>query len=172
MSALTVVRTQAELDAAIESRNPLIHIDSPPERYLTVMDTGSSRVEAWGSSRVEARESSRVVARESSSVEAWKSSSVEASRYVAVQRHPNRHGQKYPTVTGGVIIDLPGGLHFSPSVAATHSYVNPSRYLLCEVDAATVVCLGDKIKSESCRVLYEVDRHGDRIVADASEAAR
>ncbi len=216
----------------------------------SVVARGSSSVVAWGSSRVVARESSRVEARESSSVEAresssveawesssvvaWESSSVVASRYVAVQRHPNRHDkQKYPTVTGGVIIDLPdieeitdpsewadyhgvktgagggllaykgvdrqlassygtsypvgetvtcpdwstgrscgGGLHFSPSPAATHSYVSPSRYLLCEVNAAAVVCLGDKVKSESCRVLYEVDVHGDRIIADASGAAR
>jgi hypothetical protein len=72
------VRTQAELDGAIADSAPVIYIESDAGVWLTVRDSGSSRVVAWGSSRVVAWGSSRVVARGSSRVEAWESSHVEA----------------------------------------------------------------------------------------------
>ena len=77
MTARTV-HTQAELDQALADNAPEIHIDSPAGIWLTLTDSGSSRVVAWGSSRVVARGSSRVVARGSSRVDAWGSSSVDA----------------------------------------------------------------------------------------------
>ena len=80
-----IVHTQAELDAALAAGEPSIHIDSPAGVWLTLRDSGSSRVEA--------RESSSVVARESSSVV--------ASPAVAVHLH-----SAHATVTGGVVIDI------------------------------------------------------------------
>jgi hypothetical protein len=58
------------------------------------------------------------------------------------------------------------GLHFGLSPTHARSYYNGSgdaRYLAVEVDVATLVPLGDKAKAPSCRVLYEVDIHGDPI---------
>jgi hypothetical protein len=91
---MTTVKTQAELDKALAEHAAEIIIDSPTGVWLTITDSGSSRVVArgssrvvawgssrvvaWGSSSVEARDSSRVVARDSSSVEARDSSRVEA----------------------------------------------------------------------------------------------
>ena len=49
-----IVHTQAELDAALAAGEPSIHIDSPAGVWLTLRDSGSSRVEARGSSRVAA----------------------------------------------------------------------------------------------------------------------
>jgi site-specific DNA-cytosine methylase len=115
---MTTVKTQAELDKALAEHAAEIIIDSPTGVWLTITDSGSSRVEAWGSSRVVARGSSRVVARGSSRVvargssrvvawgssrvEAWESSRVEASKYVAVHLHSQR-----VTMTGtGHVIDM------------------------------------------------------------------
>jgi hypothetical protein len=83
---MTTVKTQAELDKALAEHAAEIIIDSPTGVWLTITDSGSSRVEAWGSSRVVARGSSRVVARGSSRVVARGSSRVVArgsSRVVA-----------------------------------------------------------------------------------------
>ncbi|QLQ11139.1 MAG: hypothetical protein HZY75_13150 [Nocardioidaceae bacterium] len=57
-----IVRTQAELDAALAASESLIEIRSEPGVWLRVGDTKSSRVEARGSSRVVAWGSSRVEA--------------------------------------------------------------------------------------------------------------
>jgi hypothetical protein len=83
---MTTVKTQAELDKALAEHAAEIIIDSPTGVWLTITDSGSSRVEAWDSSSVEAWESSRVVAWESSRVVARGSSRVVArgsSRVVA-----------------------------------------------------------------------------------------
>ena len=82
----TTVTTQAELDAALAAKATEIHINSPAGVWITLTNTGSSRVEAW----------------ESSSVVAWESSRVVASAYVAVHLHSAR-----VTLTGcGHIIDV------------------------------------------------------------------
>jgi hypothetical protein len=59
-----------------------------------------------------------------------------------------------------------GGLHFSPSPAATEVYCTPKRYLECTVKLSEVVPLGDKVKARSCRVVREVDRWGDPVGGD------
>jgi hypothetical protein len=59
------------------------------------------------------------------------------------------------------------GLHFGPSPSACERYGSGTRYLACSVRAKDVVLLGDKLKAPSCKVLYEVDRDGERL----SEAA-
>jgi hypothetical protein len=54
------------------------------------------------------------------------------------------------------------GLHFGASPSHAHRYFQGDgqpRYLECEVDAAAIVALGDKIKAPSCRVLREVTEH-------------
>lgn len=104
-------RTQQQLDQALANRKPddnIICVGGTWDNPLIVR--GSSRVVARESSSVEARESSRVEARESSSVEAWESSRVEASKYVAVQRHGAG-----PTVSGGVLIDVPNPGDLAPT---------------------------------------------------------
>jgi hypothetical protein len=58
------------------------------------------------------------------------------------------------------------GLHFSPHPRLAAEYYqgheprDQVRYLACEIDITDAVPLGDKIKSESCRVLHEVDING------------
>ena len=126
MSEPVVVTTQAELDQALADAAETIYIQSKSGVWLTITDSGSSRVVARGSSRVvasgsssvEARGSSRVVARDSSSVVAWGSSRVvasgsssveargssrvEASKYAAVHLWSQR-----VTLTGsGHVIDM------------------------------------------------------------------
>ena len=102
----TTVKTQDELDKALSEGVEAIYIRSDAGVWLTVTDSGSSRVvasgsssvvawgsssvEARGSSSVEARGSSSVVAWDSSSVVAWDSSRVEASKYVAIHLHSKR----------------------------------------------------------------------------------
>lgn len=60
------------------------------------------------------------------------------------------------------------GLHFGPTPAeAARNYQGDwfegIRYLACEIRVDGAVPLGDKIKAESCRVLYEVDAAGARV---------
>ena len=96
------VHTQAELDQALADKADAIYIESDAGVWLTVTDSGSSRVVAWDSSSVEARGSSRVEARDSSRVVARDSSRVEASKYVAVHLHSQR-----VTLSGdGHVIDI------------------------------------------------------------------
>ena len=63
-----------------------------------------------------------------------------------------------------------GGLHFSPSAGATRRYSSGSRVLLCEVQAADVVLLGDKLKAPACKVIAEVDEDGERLALEADAA--
>ena len=93
----TIVTTQEELDAAIESGAEGIVIDSPPNVWLELR--GSSRVVTQGSSHVVAWELS--YAREWSAVRAWGDSHVNATPWVTVHRHSTT-----TTVTGGIIIDI------------------------------------------------------------------
>jgi hypothetical protein len=54
------------------------------------------------------------------------------------------------------------GLHFGPTPRHARRYMDTAvRYLACEVDAATIVPLGEKVKAPSCRVLHEVDVTGE-----------
>ena len=78
----TIVRTQAELDAAIKAGAEDIIIDSPAGAWINVCD------------------SSTVTARGSSTVHAWGSSTVTAGSYTAVHLHSGR-----ATIRGGVLID-------------------------------------------------------------------
>jgi len=56
------------------------------------------------------------------------------------------------------------GLHFGyrPSVARQY-FEEATRFLECQVEVASMIALGDKIKAESCRVIREVDIHGDAV---------
>ena len=102
----TIVRTQAELDAAIEAGAEDIIIDSPAGVWIDVCDSstvhawGSSTVHAWDSSTVHARGSSTVTAWDSSTVHARDSSTVTAGSHTAVHLHSGR-----ATIRGGVLID-------------------------------------------------------------------
>jgi hypothetical protein len=78
----------------------------------------------------------------------------------------SNHGTLYP-LGGSVKCDdwssepkCGNGLHFSPHPAMTHRYAQGTRYLACEVKKKDVVLLGDKLKTPSCKVLWEVDRDG------------
>lgn len=87
------------------------------------------------------------------------------------------HGMEYPVGREVVAPDWDKtprcghGLHFSPSPSACHRYSEGTRYLACEVKSSEVVLLGDKIKSRSCRVLYEVDADGEQIESPGEVAA-
>jgi hypothetical protein len=62
-----------------------------------------------------------------------------------------------------------GGLHFSPSPSAAQRYSNGgSRFLACSVRVKDIVLLGDKLKTPSCKVLYEVDWDGKRVGVEAA----
>jgi len=57
------------------------------------------------------------------------------------------------------------GLHFSPSPREAHGYDHhATRYLACLVDRKTAIVLEDKIKAQSCLVLYEVSIEGGRLL--------
>jgi hypothetical protein len=67
-----------------------------------------------------------------------------------------------------------GGLHLSPTPMHSERYIDaPSHYLAVEVEVADLVVVTemsppggpDKVKVRSCRVLREVDRHGDPVEA-------
>ena len=73
-----VVATQAEFDEAVAEKIPTIYIESPEGVWLTIRNTGSSRVIALGLSYIDARGSSHVIARGDSHVRAWDSSRVTA----------------------------------------------------------------------------------------------
>ena len=80
------------------------------------------------------------------------------------------HGTHYPvgqTVTApdfDPVRECGKGLHFGPTPRHARRYLDRSaRFLACEVDAASIVPLGDKIKAASCRVLYEVDADGRQV---------
>ena len=141
----TIVTTQEELDAAIESGAEGIVIDSPPTVWLElrgspyvvtqgssyvaawelshvvalglshVVARGWSHVEAWGSSNVVAWDLSRVDAREWSAVRAWDHSHVNATPWVTVHRHSTK-----TTVTGGIIIDITSLDLSDPAVWTAH----------------------------------------------------
>ncbi|MGH9249013.1 MAG: DUF7666 domain-containing protein [Acidimicrobiales bacterium] len=58
------------------------------------------------------------------------------------------------------------GLHFSPSPMAAFGYYTVDgepRFLAMQVAVDEMVCLGEKVKAPACRVLHEVDVHGDRL---------
>jgi len=62
--------------------------------------------------------------------------------------------------------DCGHGLHFGVTPSHAGRYFNGQgqpRYLAVEVDAESVVPLGDKAKAPTCRVLYEVDIRGRRV---------
>jgi hypothetical protein len=81
-----IVKTQAELDAALADKVDYIRIESARGVWLRVGATdnssvvawGNSSVVAWGNSSVVARDNSSVEARDNSSVVAWDNSSVVA----------------------------------------------------------------------------------------------
>jgi hypothetical protein len=72
------VRTQAELDKAIDDKVDWIDIRSPAGVWLDVVKNGSSTVRAYNSSTVTAYNSSTVTAYDSSTVTAYDSSTVTA----------------------------------------------------------------------------------------------
>mgnify|MGYP007060320640 CR=1 FL=1 len=90
------VTTQTELDQALADKVEHIIIDSPAGVWLTLRDSGTSRVElrnrssvlAWDGSRVTAWEGGRVVAWDSSRVEAWDSSRAEARNRSSIDGNP------------------------------------------------------------------------------------
>lgn len=90
------VTTQTELDQAIADQVDNIIIDSPAGVWLTLRDSGTSRVElrnrssvlAWDGSRVTAWEGGRVVEWDSSRVEACDSSRAEARNRSSIDDNP------------------------------------------------------------------------------------
>jgi len=57
-----------------------------------------------------------------------------------------------------------GGLHFGPTpYGAQRYYPGATRFLACSVLVRGMQIIGDKIKVQSARVLYEVDMEGDPI---------
>lgn len=96
------VKTQSDLDAALEAGESVVYIESPKGVRLRIIDTGNSnvialgsslvkvlgnsRIEAWDNSHVEARNNShvsawgnsRIMAGDSSHIEAWGNSRIEA----------------------------------------------------------------------------------------------
>ena len=60
------------------------------------------------------------------------------------------------------------GLHFGPTPhhAARYHHGATVRYLACQVQAGTIIPLGDKIKAPSCLVLHEVDADGRQLAGD------
>ena len=94
---MTTVRTQKELDAAVERGDSSIVVDSPDGVWLElrgsshVVARGSSHVEAWGSAHVVAWGSAHVVAWGSSHVEAWDSSHVVARGSAHVEAWGSSH---------------------------------------------------------------------------------
>src|SRR5690625_2796454 len=65
------------------------------------------------------------------------------------------------------------GLHFGVSPSQARAYYGGDgkpRFLAVEVDVETLIPLGDKCKAAACRVLHEVDLHGDRVDAQAVSA--
>ena len=81
----TVVRTQAEFDAALAASEPLIIIDSPQGVWITVRAYGSATVRAYGSATVRAYGSATVEASGSATVRAYGSATVEASESATVE---------------------------------------------------------------------------------------
>jgi len=56
------------------------------------------------------------------------------------------------------------GLHFGATPHHARRYnTDAKRYVACRIKLADAVPLGDKIKAESCTVLYEVDIDGERV---------
>ena len=107
----TVVRTQAEFDAALAASEPLIIIDSPQGVWITVEAYGSAAVRAYGSATVKADGSATVEAYESATVEAYGSATVRAYGSATVRATPYVAIHLYSalaSVTGGVVIDIAG----------------------------------------------------------------
>lgn len=125
MSTITrTVRTQAELDAAVEDGADVILIRSDPDVWLTVeafssatvRAFGSSTVEAFGSATVEATAHATVRAFDSvtvrafdwATVEAAESSTVEAFDFAFVDAAPRVEVHIYSrrvTLNGGIVVD-------------------------------------------------------------------
>ena len=97
---MSIVTTQAELDAAIARGAAFVDVKSPAGVWLEVRAYGSSTVTACDSSTVTACDSSTVRACDSSTVRAYDSSTVTATSRVAVHLHTGR-----ATLSGGVVID-------------------------------------------------------------------
>lgn len=82
-----VVRTQAELDAALADGVGTIIIDSPQGELVVIRDSGSSTVLASGSATVVAYDSVTVRAYDSVTVHAYGSATVHASGSVTVRAY-------------------------------------------------------------------------------------
>ncbi|MHB1172822.1 MAG: DUF7666 domain-containing protein [Lacisediminihabitans sp.] len=58
------------------------------------------------------------------------------------------------------------GLHFgSRPAVAKDFFTSATRFLECEVPLVGLIALGDKVKSQSCRVIREVDIHGEAVAS-------
>lgn len=68
-------------------------------------------------------------------------------------------------------VECGNGLHLGPSPRHTLNYVSgddTTRFLACRVAVDGLVPLGDKVKVQRVEVLYEVDRHGQRLATEAT----
>ena len=95
----TVVRTQAEFDAALAASEPLIIIDSPRGVWVTVEASNSATVRAYGSATVRAYDSATVEAYESATVRASDSATVEASNSATVRASGSATVEAYDSAT-------------------------------------------------------------------------
>ena len=153
----TIVTTQEELAAAIESGAERIIIDSPAGVWLEVRGSssvearesscvvalGSSRVEARGSSRVEARGSSRVVACDSSRVEACESSRVVACDSSHVEAwgssHVEARGSSHVEARGSSRVVAWGSSHVE---AWGSSHVEAAAHVAVHLHSAEATVIG------------------------------
>ena len=79
-----------------------------------------------------------------------------------------RPGETVTATDWNRVAERGGGLHFGPSPEVARNLawrgLGPTaRWVLCEIDLAEAVGVGDKIKARSCRVLYEVDALGKAV---------
>ena len=79
-----------------------------------------------------------------------------------------RPGETVTATDWNPVAERGGGLHFGPSPKVARNLawrgLGPTaRWVLCEIDLAEAVGVGDKIKARSCRVLYEVDALGKAV---------
>jgi hypothetical protein len=82
------------------------------------------------------------------------------------------HGYRTTDYLVGTTVEAPdwqatkecgNGLHFGSTPAVAAAYGGRTHLLECRIQKADTVALGDKLKAKSCRVIREVDIHGEAI---------
>ena len=185
----TTVTTQSELDAALLTTVSDIIIDSPSGVWLRIESNGkdSSHVEAskyvaihLHSKRVTLTGTGVIIAVTDINTHLvpdfidYHGVTVEdgwATVYKAVD-DDLKSGRQFAYPLGKTVTatdwkptqECGAGLHFGHRPSAAREYFREAtRFLECQVEVASMIALGDKVKAESCRVIREVDIHGDAV---------